>query len=84
MAVLGLFVLVAVFQFHTGSIKRIRLGHLIPEHRRFNSILVRLKVRTQGITEAELVFQFHTGSIKSQGTRCRSSRDYVSIPYWFD
>ena len=55
-----------MFQFHTGSIKRLDQVVLVWPELSFNSILVRLKARhatTLGTTLS--TFQFHTGSIKS-------------------
>ena len=54
------------FQFHTGSIKSVRVMRIHLFFIRFNSILVRLKESTPEAHERFTVkFQFHTGSIKS-------------------
>ena len=55
-----------MFQFHTGSIKRWVRFLVGSSLERFNSILVRLKVKLMGTENGENIwFQFHTGSIKS-------------------
>ena len=55
-----------MFQFHTGSIKSLRVLDSHKHDTRFNSILVRLKdLQGDSILMRNLKFQFHTGSIKS-------------------
>ena len=78
--------LVGVFQFHTGSIKSLFRVTLCRIHRRFNSILVRLKADNCEIfIEFLNKFQFHTGSIKRFPRKRQHTRQIrVSIPYWFD
>ena len=61
-------IIVELFQFHTGSIKRLEnIGTFRLIEICFNSILVRLKVKVNSeapLYEDMTEFQFHTGSIK--------------------
>ena len=63
-----LLVKLRVFQFHTGSIKRMIVIQNLQNICGFNSILVRLKGGTSVARAFQIQrFQFHTGSIKSVG-----------------
>ena len=54
------------FRFHTGSIKSSLNHPIITVSKRFDSILVRLKVEFQTGYPLKVEFRFHTGSIKSE------------------
>ena len=55
-----------MFQFHSGSIKRMVMVTIVFGFPCFNSIVVRLKVLCAAIVrEGVKQFQFHSGSIKS-------------------
>ena len=76
-----------MFQFHIGAIKRSTvLSMYIAKYARFNSILVRLKVKLGRIILTGLLkFQFHIGAIKRrEREQERNSILSVSIPYWCD
>ena len=74
-----------VFQFQTGSIKRV--VYLMPMLR-----IASFQFQTGSIKSAPprafmpgcSVFQFQTGSIKSSRHSSKNSRLHVSIPNWFD
>ena len=53
------------FQFHYGTIKRVRLQMVLTSWIYFNSTMVRLKASQPADIAGKGVFQFHYGTIKS-------------------
>ena len=74
------------FQFQYGSIKRFELIFLPATFIRFNSNMVRLKVKLlEKMIKTFTEFQFQYGSIKSQILSMLVVFPLlVSIPIWFD
>ena len=75
-----------LFQFHFGTIKRLKWAGISFLSSYFNSTLVRLKGLCFTIILIPLPeFQFHFGTIKSEQDHEDSHRGYmISIPLWYD
>ena len=68
-----------MFQFQIGAIKRLLARQLALVAFRFNSKLVRLKVKTLAEAEKEVQFQFQIGAIK----RKKRAKNLESGLRWF-
>ena len=66
--------MLALFQFHKGSIKTIMLDALPQGPFNFNSIKVRLRPLQIVVADHLLRFQFHKGSIKTRSSDGRAGQ----------
>ena len=58
-----------LFQFHSGTIKRAKIGNIISELENFNSSVVQLKAGSFIAAIIRIRFQFLSGTIKRSYTK---------------
>ena len=73
--------LIALFQFHKGTIRTLIWIGYLRRNKHFNSIKVQLEQQARAAVNEFIVFQFHKGTIRTQ-VACEISKEHgdISIP----